>query len=189
MYRKGFTLIELLIVIAIIGILSSVILNSTNSARLNARDSLRLQNMKQLYTALQLYYSEYGQCPSLPPGASPNNISSTNSTSWNSSFTSSIRPFMSSLPASSNSLDYSYSYAYGNGSIAFGFFLPSGLQYSCVSIPPGGCYIGVLMENSGHVPSDNTFGKINGNTYYNLIVGPSVVSPFSNVAFCSYTSP
>jgi type II secretion system protein G len=56
--ERGFTLIELLVVIAIIGMLSSVVLSSLNGARKKARDARRLADLKQLQTALELYYSD-----------------------------------------------------------------------------------------------------------------------------------
>lgn len=55
---SGFTLIELLVVIAIIGILSSVVLASLNGARKKGRDARRLSDIKQLETALELYYDD-----------------------------------------------------------------------------------------------------------------------------------
>jgi len=54
--RAGFTLIELLVVIAIIGILSSVVVASLNSARKKARDARRVDDVKQLQLALELYF-------------------------------------------------------------------------------------------------------------------------------------
>lgn len=61
---RGFTLIELLVVIAIIGILSSVVLASLNTARTKARDTVRKSDLKQLQTALALYYTDNGSYPS-----------------------------------------------------------------------------------------------------------------------------
>lgn len=54
--ERGFTLIELLVVIAIIGLLSSVVLASLNSARERSRDARRIADIKQLQTALELYF-------------------------------------------------------------------------------------------------------------------------------------
>ena len=60
---KGFTLIELLVVIAIIGILSSVVIASLNSARKKGRDVRRVEDIKNIQLALELYYDDNGQYP------------------------------------------------------------------------------------------------------------------------------
>lgn len=57
MKNKGFTLIEMLIVIAIIGILSSMILVGLGSARAKARDSRRISDIRQIQNGLEIYYS------------------------------------------------------------------------------------------------------------------------------------
>jgi len=56
----GFTLIELLVVISIIGLLSSIVLTSVNSARAKARDARRKSDLHTIQTALELYYDKYG---------------------------------------------------------------------------------------------------------------------------------
>lgn len=60
MKQKGFTLIELLVVIAVIGILASVVLASLNSARKKGADAKIKSELKQISTALELYYDRYG---------------------------------------------------------------------------------------------------------------------------------
>lgn len=53
--KKAFTLIELLIVIAIIGILATLIFVNVNVARKKARDAKRMADLKNLQTAVELY--------------------------------------------------------------------------------------------------------------------------------------
>lgn len=65
MNKKGFTLIELLVVIAIIGLLSTLAVVALSSAREKARDSKRLSDLKQIQTALELYYTDNNAYPSL----------------------------------------------------------------------------------------------------------------------------
>jgi len=61
--RKGFTLIELLIVVAIIGILASVVIVGLGPSRQSARDSTRISGLRQTQTALELYFTKCGYYP------------------------------------------------------------------------------------------------------------------------------
>jgi prepilin-type N-terminal cleavage/methylation domain-containing protein len=68
--QNGFTLIELLVVVAIISLLSSIVLASLNSARVKARDAARKEQLRQISTALELYYDTYGVYPPVRPSSS-----------------------------------------------------------------------------------------------------------------------
>lgn len=60
---RGFTLIELLTVIAIIGVLASLIGVRLNITRNKAHDARRIAEMDSMMTALELYYDENGVYP------------------------------------------------------------------------------------------------------------------------------
>lgn len=60
---KGFTLIELLVVISIIGLLSSVVLASVQSAREKAMLAKTVSEMKSFQNAIELYRSQMGYYP------------------------------------------------------------------------------------------------------------------------------
>lgn len=63
MNKKGFTLIELLVVVSIIGLLSTLAVVALGSARVKARDAKRVADVRQISTALELYYSDVGSYP------------------------------------------------------------------------------------------------------------------------------
>ncbi|MFH1610960.1 MAG: prepilin-type N-terminal cleavage/methylation domain-containing protein [Patescibacteria group bacterium] len=61
--RKGFTLIELLVVIAIIGLLATLAVVALNNARAKSRDARRISDVKQIQTALEMYYNDAAAYP------------------------------------------------------------------------------------------------------------------------------
>lgn len=61
--NKAFTLMELLVVMAIIGILSSVVLTNLNGSRAKARDSKRIADIQQLRLVLELYFDNNREYP------------------------------------------------------------------------------------------------------------------------------
>ncbi|MDW8280038.1 MAG: type II secretion system protein [bacterium] len=67
--QKGFTLIELLIVIAVIGILASVVLVGIGPIQKQGRDARRINDLRQIQNGLELYYAKNGSYPTAQWGA------------------------------------------------------------------------------------------------------------------------
>ncbi len=95
--KRGFTLIELLVVIAIIGILSSVVLASLNSARMKARDARRIEDLRQIRLALELFFDANGYYPQSNCGWDCNGYRYSTDGSWDS-LANDLRPYIPSLP-------------------------------------------------------------------------------------------
>ena len=78
--NKGFTLIELLIVIAIIGILSTLLMVNFIGVRQRARDTQRKANISQIQSALEEYRADQGNYPTSIPACGNSLTDSTGTT-------------------------------------------------------------------------------------------------------------
>jgi len=112
MNKKGFTLIELLVVIAIIGLLSTLAVVALGSARAKARDSKRLSDLKQVQTALELYYTDQGQYPAATTTVTLGTSGSTdclNASGWRAAGAACTDPYMGLVPNDPGTTnDYTY---------------------------------------------------------------------------------
>ena len=99
--KKGFTLVELLVVIAIIGILSTLSVVSLNSARAKSRDARRLSDIKQIRTALDMYYDSSSTYPVSCPALGTGNCACLTSVGWTNTSTTNCTGtiFMQKVPS------------------------------------------------------------------------------------------
>lgn len=106
-FKGGFTLIELLIVIAIIGILSTIGLMALNGAREKARDAQRKSDIAQIMKALALYAEDHEQ--SYPNPADDNSYETITTSSLPAAL---VPAYISRIPADPliGSMYYVYQY-------------------------------------------------------------------------------
>lgn len=87
--QSAFTLIELLIVISILSILITLGIEAFTASQQHGRDVERKSDLKQISSALELYYSDYGKYPpassSAPLGRILGCPSPTGSCTWGGS--------------------------------------------------------------------------------------------------------
>ncbi len=76
----GFTLIELLIVIAIIGVLATLLMVNFVGVRQRARDAQRKSDLRQIQSALELYRADQGSYPSSLPSCNGSAFSANGTT-------------------------------------------------------------------------------------------------------------
>lgn len=139
--QKGFTLIELLLVIAIIGLLATMAVTSLGNARLKSRDSRRLEDVRNIQTALELYFSDHSSYPTGTIGGVVQDgalgVGSRLSLSSTNGFNTSVAgaTYMADVPANPEPGGSAYTYSCADGNtytITFSLEGPAG------GLPAGG---------------------------------------------------
>lgn len=135
----GFTLIELLIVVAIIGILSTLLMTNFIGIRQRARDAQRKSDVRQMQSALELYRSDTGSYPL------PSALSALNSVACptSSSFTYSGTTYMQTIPCDPLGTTYYHTgnYYYASNGTTYTIYacLENSSDSQATQIPNGGC--------------------------------------------------
>lgn len=119
--KKGFTLIELLVAVSIISVLATIGFTSFQGVAGKSRDTKRKQDIKQLSTALEIYFQKNGKYIDGTPGVDGDCASADTTTFYDQN--SGIAPFManSTVPTDPK-LNENYCYISVNNGQAYRLF-------------------------------------------------------------------
>ncbi len=162
--RPGFTLIELMVVIAIIGMLASVVLASLSASQREARDQRRIADLKQLQKAFELYIGDHYNYPREAQGM--NGDISTNET-----FQAELAPYLTGTPvdpAGIGNATYRYYYDGAHTCVATDYAVIFAKQ---MDKPENSNYASFLNDTcAGSLDGE---GRGGGTESYNIILGPT----------------
>jgi prepilin-type N-terminal cleavage/methylation domain-containing protein len=151
---RGFTLVEFIVVLSIIGVLTTLAIASTQSTRSTARDSKRIQEIRQIDLAVRLYIGNKGHAPDLQGQCAVQQVSTPNTNqasacfavstaivgpqtlAW-SAFEADIAQYMPSVPRDPCSPGPSCLSMSGLP-IGYSYVSPLAMQYFCDQVA-GGC--------------------------------------------------
>lgn len=135
--QQGFTLIELLVVIAIIGLLSTLAVVALNNARMKSRDAKRVSDVKQIQTALELYYNDANGYPATVAG---NDAIATDGVTYMAVVPSNPSPFTDG-GCTTATADYTYTVGVNNTTYTLAYCLggaTGGVASGAHTATPGG---------------------------------------------------
>ncbi|MDD2260276.1 MAG: prepilin-type N-terminal cleavage/methylation domain-containing protein [Acholeplasmataceae bacterium] len=148
-YYKAFTLIELLVVIAIVGVLSTLSVISLNSARSKARDVKRLSDVRQIATALEMYFSDQAVYPTISwPSTMP--LTGLCISDLGISSTCGAMVYLSKIPGDPRGDDYQYHQLANGNDYRLSFILEqeqSDYSAGQLAIGPNGIDNDLLLAN------------------------------------------
>jgi len=109
-FQSAFTLVELLVVMAILGVLVTLIAGGFRTAQMRGRDAKRKSDLKEIANSLELYFSDHGQYPPSNAGLVLGCPATTGSCAWGSGeFTDGETVYFKTMPADpSSDLNYFY---------------------------------------------------------------------------------
>lgn len=163
-YVRGFTIIELLVVVAVIGMLSSVVLALLSDARLDARDKRRIADLQQIQKALELYHVDHATFPRESEGANGN-------IATNETFKTMLAPHVSGILADPAGVGNATFYYYYDGAHVCGSRSYAVLFARQMDKPANANYDQFLNTTCAGVLDGE--GRGGGAESYNLIIGLS----------------
>jgi prepilin-type N-terminal cleavage/methylation domain-containing protein len=147
-HQKGFTLIELLVVISIIGLLSSIVLATTKSAKTKVEDTIISNDIRDYIIALDLYQLDHGG--SYPSGSDgmPHCLGNKNpggvcgiagiNTTQDVTLNNELYPYIPSLPSMITKKNYNNGdltgYGYATGGSSYTLYYIVGVSKNCYGV-------------------------------------------------------